>query len=213
MSWPVRPSCPHRVAALAAGESTYFTGQPCKRGHVARRYTNGRTCIECAAHKNTAHRKANPEAGRVRSRRHFERNREKELERCRKYNAANPEKRSAYARGWRLANVELFREMQAEWKRKNPERVRAIGQNRRARKKNAEGHFTADDIARITKQQNGKCACCQSKKRKLTVDHIQPLSKGGSNWPHNLQMLCGPCNTAKLNRDPVEFMQSKGLLL
>lgn len=26
----------------------YFTGKPCKRGHVAERYVSTRTCVECA---------------------------------------------------------------------------------------------------------------------------------------------------------------------
>ena len=29
-------------------EKTYFTGKPCKHGHVARRYKSTRTCVVCA---------------------------------------------------------------------------------------------------------------------------------------------------------------------
>lgn len=36
-----------RRAALAVGSLWYFTGKPCKRGHIAERRTNYSTCREC----------------------------------------------------------------------------------------------------------------------------------------------------------------------
>jgi 5-methylcytosine-specific restriction endonuclease McrA len=98
----------------------------------------------------------------------------------------------------------------------DPERAklvnRAIRSARRARQKAADGRFTAADIRALETRQKGKCACC-GKKRKLAVDHIVPLAKGGTNWPNNLQLLCTPCNASKSAKDPITFMQEKGLLL
>lgn len=42
----------------------------------------------------------------------------------------------------------------------------------------------------------GRCLWCGATK-KLTVDHIRPLSRGGTNDVHNLQCLCVTCNKAK----------------
>jgi hypothetical protein len=44
------------------------------------------------------------------------------------------------------------------------------------------------------------CRRCGSH-RGLTVDHITPVSKGGTDDLDNLQTLCGPCNSSKGARD------------
>jgi hypothetical protein len=41
-----------------------------------------------------------------------------------------------------------------------------------------------------------RCVKCQSYKD-LCVDHIYPYSLGGTNEPHNLQILCWNCNSKK----------------
>lgn len=44
----------------------------------------------------------------------------------------------------------------------------------------------------------GRCAWCGSTRR-LIVDHIQPLSQGGTNGRRNLRCLCRRCDLAKGN--------------
>lgn len=44
-----------------------------------------------------------------------------------------------------------------------------------------------------------RCCKCSSFKE-LHIDHIIPLSKGGSNDEDNLQLLCSECNLAKGNK-------------
>lgn len=43
------------------------------------------------------------------------------------------------------------------------------------------------------------CKKCSSRRR-LTVDHIYPKSKGGTDDPENLQTLCRSCNSGKRDR-------------
>lgn len=45
-----------RQQALAEGLMYYFTGKPCKHGHISKRFTNGRQCAEC---NNARHRLEN----------------------------------------------------------------------------------------------------------------------------------------------------------
>lgn len=55
-----RPVDRARMNALIAGDKTYFTGKPCKRGHIAPRRANG-TCISCQkVHHATRYAEAPP---------------------------------------------------------------------------------------------------------------------------------------------------------
>lgn len=100
------------------------------------------------------------------------------------------------------------RKKQAEWNRlwvkRNPERARFIRARQQrlrvARIKTAAGTFTFDDWERIKKDANYRCVICLSGTEKLTVDHIVPLSLGGTNYPSNIQPLCHRCNARKGNR-------------
>ena len=51
------------------------------------------------------------------------------------------------------------------------------------------------------------CQLCGAtrEQERLEVDHIVPRSKGGTNDPGNLQVLCAPCNRGKSNRDDTDF--------
>jgi 5-methylcytosine-specific restriction endonuclease McrA len=45
-----------RAEAAAAGRTRYFTGQPCKRGHIAERFVATGTCVQCAAEHEEAYK-------------------------------------------------------------------------------------------------------------------------------------------------------------
>lgn len=49
MSRPIEPA---RVNALIAGDKTYFTGKPCKYGHIGARSVINGTCVKCSRDKS-----------------------------------------------------------------------------------------------------------------------------------------------------------------
>ena len=72
-------------------------------------------------------------------------------------------------------------------------------ENKRARRRGAVGRFVHEDIHRLFTSQNGICACGCGKPlwSGYHIDHRVPLSKGGTNWPENLQLLTPSCNLKK----------------
>ena len=103
----------------------------------------------------------------------------------------------------------------AKWKRENPGKVAAICQNRRAKKAMANGQLSPGLADRLMDLQRGLCAACRCdlKSSGRHLDHIQPLSKNGSNTDSNIQLLCPSCNSSKHSKHPIEFMQQRGFLL
>lgn len=67
---------------------------------------------------------------------------------------------------------------------------------RRAQVAAAGAMYTRDEWDRLCAFYDHRCLCC-GKRRVLTVDHVVPVTKGGSNLIQNLQPLCRPCNSRK----------------
>lgn len=148
------------------------------------------------------------------------RNRDKCRESSRKWEAKNIEKRSKARNLWWKTHPEKQREQCEKYKEKrqlstklwiikNKETVLCYTRNRRSLKKNAEGFHTKADILILLKNQGSLCNICSNYLYKYHVDHIIPLSRGGSNWPGNLQILCPHCNTSKGSKLMEEFMKFK----
>lgn len=96
-----------------------------------------------------------------------------------------------------------------EWQQQNPDAVNANVQTRRARERGAVGVYSSADIASLL---SGQCACCcycdgDISGGKHTVEHLQPLSRGGSNWPSNLALACSSCNACKGAKTVQEFLE------
>lgn len=58
--------------------------------------------------------------------------------------------------------------------------------------------------------QQGRCNGCANayEAKDLTIDHIEPTSRGGTNDIDNLQLLCHSCNSIKGNR-PMDYLRRR----
>lgn len=165
-----------RKEARAKGLKRYFTGKPCVNGHTCGRYTSDGICVICKGARQKEWRQEN--------KRYVVRKRHEDYLKTRTQHAVSN-------KAWRLAN---------------PEASLAILRNRKARKRQAQGRHTASDIRKLHKDQRGKCLCGGALGTVYHVDHKTLLSRGGSNWPSNLQLLCGPCNLSKGAKTQEEWL-------
>lgn len=112
---------------------------------------------------------------------------------CRKYHFNNHKKNLARLR---------------EYAKKDPE-----GNNRRSknyfdRKVKAIGFITPKVVKSIKEEQEGKCLWCGRVLSSYHIDHIIPLSKGGSNLESNLCVCCPSCNLSKGSKLPGEWCRN-----
>jgi hypothetical protein len=117
------PVISHRDAATA-GMKYYFTGKPCKKYHIAQRYTSGFSCVICLSLQAKKWHTENPERA---------------LLKARKYRERNPERMELATAKWRAAHPEVVRQTAREWREQNPERLVA--------------YLTAERLKEITKRE------------------------------------------------------------
>lgn len=159
-------------------------------------------------------RENNPEKVQEINKRSYEKHKGERRTKARAKYAEDPSYDKGRAIIYREKNRDKVAEQSMEWRRSNPEKVRVYDRNKKLKRKGAEGSHTPEDVQKLRKYQGYKCAECKSSiADSYHVDHIMPLSKGGTNYVSNLQILCPACNMEKHAADPFEFARKKGRLL
>jgi 5-methylcytosine-specific restriction endonuclease McrA len=122
------------------------------------------------------------------------------------WGAENAEARKArYAANESIRLGQLARSR--KWTEGNPERRAAIAQNYKHRRRaQEEGGISSADLLAWKKAKPKICYWCGKKcARSFTVDHYQPLAKGGRHEASNLVIACRSCNLKKNAKDPEQF--------
>lgn len=203
-----------RKAAKIAGLIHYFTGRPCKHGHIARRQTSDGACLVCksirAANLSDYYRQyrlINSDSANKRAKVWADNNRERMLANVTRWSSANPEKVRAAARRWRNNNPELAAERIAKWDKENPLKKVEYKHRRRARVRGATlgGPISTADLTALRLAQNDLCPYCNKGIGKGHVDHKDPIARGGPHVLSNLQWTCQRCNQSKSHKTDEEF--------
>lgn len=84
-----------RQEASEAGDVYYFTGKPCKHGHIAKRRTKDRKCTVCELVAAAKRRRQHPELMKQLKKANYEKNKEHHLAQKKAYRQANKGKINA----------------------------------------------------------------------------------------------------------------------
>lgn len=141
----------------------------------------------------------------------YQKNREKEIARCAAYNKANPHVPREAMRRVRLKDPALTLQKFKEWRAMNVDKVAQYDVNKRCKRKGAFGSHSLREWRVLVAAWGGRCAYCGVKPKRLTRDHMIPLSRGGANLIDNILPACFTCNTSKNALTAEEFIQ-RGVL-
>lgn len=121
-----------------------------------------------------------------------------------KYRAEHKEKAKEYGKRYRQENKEKILEMNRRYSANNRDKLRVQGQLSYAKRKANGGNFTTDEWLDLCSSFGNVCVGCGTDER-LTIDHIIPITQGGSSGIENLQPLCKPCNSSKGSRVIIDY--------
>ena len=151
-----------RKEAISTGKTRYYTGKPCRLGHVSERFTKSAKCLDC-------HYMQNPIKGFYgKSKEH-----KKELQRQR-------------ARRWYLENHETVKERSKIWKTQNPDLLLA-SRKKEAEKRKSNASFKVKCFMRECLRRTMVNKTCTTERiigytKSELVAHIQSLFAGGMSW-------------------------------
>lgn len=173
-----------------------------------------------------------PKSGAASARLWRIKNKAHKAEMLRLWRKKNPTRDKEWQRKRRTSNIDAAREYERTWRRNNRDKCRIYEANYqgkhqaeyraslavrnrllKAKRKNAPHTPDASvAIRKITSRKIGKCFYC-GERRKLIVEHIKPIARGGHHSAFNLVGACAKCNASKWAHHPNDFIKTGQLLI
>jgi len=183
-----------RAEAKATGASHYFTGVPCKHGHIAPRKTKG-ACVEClkeewreSAEKRVDYFKEYNQREEVKEAKHdwYQKNRERVIQAA---NTTPSHIKTGYKRAWRERN-QLYVRSDTKARRRKHRQATPLWLTRQQKTEIRQIYQIAITMTKTTGE-------------RYVVDHIVPLRSEvvcGLHVPWNLRVITQEENLKKSNR-------------
>lgn len=153
----------------------------------------------------------NPDKNKERWSKYYSKNKDKVDSKNKQYIRLNIEKIRQYTRRYYLENREVVLEKNKSHYRANVDKYMAKVHKRRALKLSNGGSYTKEEWERCIDFFNGCCAYSGVKinKENTHIEHIIPLTKGGSNNIYNIVPSLNRVNLSKGNRDMEEWYREQ----
>lgn len=171
--------------AKRSGLVHYDGGSECKHGHGTLRYTSSGSCVKCVSIRQTRR-----DVKQYQKDRYIRDKKKLSMQARVRYEKKRAEK------------IEYSR----VWADKNPERVKLYKSTNKYKRRQAESNGCDSGVLiRWRSRQKKVCYICGEVAERPHIDHIVPLSRGGSHTEGNWALSCRSCNTSKSNRLLAEF--------
>lgn len=191
-----------RQEAKQRGLTSYFTGKPCKRGHIASRNTNSSNCHECWREDGYQQRQRDPATFKSKKRQEYNRNKTNILAQQSAYRLRNWDRILVRRRGSVTHREYMNRYLSLYFKTNPAQRAKHLA---RVRKRQAQikqalpGWAELDEISKLYEQARW---LTDTTGQAHVVDHIVPLQGNavcGLHCISNLQVITAVDNRKKWN--------------
>jgi 5-methylcytosine-specific restriction endonuclease McrA len=134
-------------------------------------------------------------------------NRNKLIEKSKKWQRLNRERANENSRKNYQSRREHYKGLHYKWVAANPNKVRKISYQSHLKTRYA-GALSPMDLDFAKKHFGFRCAYC-FKRRKLEIEHVRPLSRGGARGVSNVVPSCRRCNCSKKKSQWKVWFRSK----